>query len=99
MEIEFKCPNCGVVTYFDASYLGESWQCRECKNEVTVRARGEIRAPDGQNEVGEPVKLKSFEDNGYHNETVEPNSGRANRSSRCQFSYNHSSRQTPCIST
>lgn len=36
MEIEFKCPHCGVVTFFDAAYLGENWNCRQCSNQVII---------------------------------------------------------------
>ena len=36
MEIEFKCPHCGVVTFFDGSHLGENWNCRQCDNKVTI---------------------------------------------------------------
>ena len=39
MEIEFKCPHCGVVTYFDATLLGKSWPCRSCSEEVEISQR------------------------------------------------------------
>jgi hypothetical protein len=39
MEIEFKCPHCGVVTFFDASNLGEIWSCRGCRVEAVISQR------------------------------------------------------------
>lgn len=58
MEIEFKCPHCKVVTFFDAAHVGENWNCRECGNRVTISASSRLQESEWLDDDEQPENLK-----------------------------------------